>query len=132
MARPGKGLIVTSRAEHPLIVTMNLLAKAPESPPPALVNAALHHAYNLYEEVKDLEKIDTRKLNLEALKDLCAHLVTLEYLLASLADQAAAIGSAELEAAFTSCSAALEAAVRHLRTAAEFASAYDSMKGTAT
>lgn len=131
MAKPGKGLISTTRAEVRATVTMNLLAQQGPGNAPGLANAALYLAKALHQEILDLEHLETAKMKEEELQDLSAALISLSFSLDAMRGQAASLGDEALKAAFGESTTALESAIQHHQAAPAFAKVYGSMKGIA-
>ena len=126
MAKPGKGLIVTSRRE---IVTtaMNLLTA--QSQDPALVEAAEQQAKGLFKEVSELDQaISTKAMDPDQLADLSAFLVILDRQLSAWKGQAATLGSKELKDTFEEAGSSLRSFVRRLNAVdSAFAGVYEGM-----
>ena len=131
MAKPGKGLISTTRAEVRATVTMNLLAQQGPGSAPGLSSAALFLAKALHQEILDLEALDTAKMKEEELQDLSAALISLSYSLEAMKGQAASLGDEPLNAAFAGGAGALARVMAHHREAPAFAKVYGSMRGEA-
>lgn len=129
MAKPGKGLIVTSRRE---IVTtaMNLLTA--QSPDPSLLEAAKQQAKGLSKEVSELDQsIQTNTMNPDQIADLSAFLVILDRQLGAWKAQASALGSKELEGTFEEAESSLRFFVQRLMAAdPAFAGVFMSMTGS--
>jgi len=132
MAKPGKGIISTSRVEVLNITTMNLLMRNPDNPSRALLSAARRHAASLHGLISELSAlIDPKKMDDGELSDLVAYLITLDALLDSLKEQAATIGSPELEFTYKDAGNALRSFVQGLKSVdLDFAGIYTGMVGT--
>lgn len=130
MAKPGKGLIVTSRREI-VATAMNLLSVSGADP--ALLEAARQQAMGLSKEVAELEQaIQTNAMNPDQLADLAALLVILDRQLAAWKGQAATFRSPELEEVFKEAESSLRSFVQRLKAVdPAFAGVYMSMTGSA-
>jgi len=132
VSKPGKGLISTSRVELLNITTMNLLMKDAGNLPPGLLAAARRHAVNLHGVISELAVlIDTQKMDEGDLADLSAYLISLDALLDSLKEQAAMVGSPELETTYKDAGNTLRAFVQRLKSGdAAFAEVFEGITGT--